>query len=196
MAIGNKIKTLLKRKKMKVATLASLTNIPEQTLYAIIRRDSANVDLSTLRKICAATEVNISYFYGGQINVQSISSSVDAADHISFSAIDLPTNEPNEKHFDIAINYIVLSILENMAEEQGCAPSDVIEKILTENLKNYATVNEMTIISEDNIDENSIEEVINFNDANDNAEKSIAPSSEDAVEETSTRSADLPYWMF
>jgi Predicted transcriptional regulators len=170
MAIGNKIKSLLKKKKMKVTTLANLTNIPEQTLYAIIRRDSTNVDLDILRKVCLATEINISYFYNGHTDVESTSNSSDAAEHITFSAIDLPSKEPNEKHFDIATNYVVLSILENMAEEQGCSPSDIIENILTENLKNYATNNEMTLVTEDD-------------DTSDDTD-------------ATTRDADLPYWMF
>jgi len=170
MAIGNKIKSLLKKKKMKVTTLASLTNIPEQTLYAIIRRDSTNVDLDILRKVCTATEINISYFYSGHTDVESTSDSSDASAHITFSAIDLPSKEPNEKHFDIATNYVVLSILESMAEEQGCSPSNVIENILTENLKNYATDNEMTLVTEDD-------------DTGDDAD-------------ATTRDADLPYWMF
>lgn len=180
MAIGNKIKSLLKKKKMKVTTLASLTNIPEQTLYAIIRRDSSNIDLDSLRKVCAATEVNISYFFGGQTDVQSASDSLDAAEHIAFSIIDLPSKEPNEKHFDIATNYIVLSILENMAEEQNCAPSDIIENILTEHLKTYATDNEMTLVTEEDMN------TLDVKDTTDT----------DASERHITRDADLPYWMF
>ena len=190
MAIGKKINSLLKKKNMKVTTLANKTNIPPQTLYAIIRRDSTNVDLDILRKICAATEVNISYFYSGHTSVQSDSDSSDASEHITFSAIDLPSTKPNEKHFDIATNNIVLSILENMAEEQDCSPTNIIENILTEQLKIYATDNELAIITEDD-------------DENDYRDDSITTTIADASQEsdgdndtTNTRDTDLPYWMF
>ena len=178
MAIGKKLNSLLKKKSMKVTTLAHLTDIPAQTLYAIIRRDSANVDLDILRKICTATEINISYFYSGHSNVQSDSDSSDVADYITFSAIDLPSKQPNEKHYDIATNNIVLSIIENMAEEQGCSPTTIIENILTEQLKNYASDNEMSIITDDDVEDTNTHET------------------ENDTSKASTRETDLPYWMF
>ena len=180
MAIGNKVKSLLKKKKMKVTTLASLTNIPEQTLYAIIRRDSSNVDLDILRKVCAATEVNISYFYSQDTATNIDIDSNDIAEHIAFSVIDLPSKEPNEKHFDIATNNVVLGILENMAEEQSCTPSDIIENILTEHLKTYAADNEMTLVTEEDMDTLDVKDTADT----------------DTSEKTITRDADLPYWMF
>jgi len=184
MAIGNKIKSLLKKKHMKVTTLANLANIPEQTLYAIIRRDSTNVDLDILRKICAATEINISYFYSKHSNVRPEFNSTYASDYIAFSVIDLPNKKPNEKHYDIATNNIVLSILESMAEEQDCSPSDVLENILTEYLKNYANDSEMTVVVEDDAEEGA------------NMDIADASSDDNADTNTSTRDTDLPYWMF
>ena len=192
MAIGNKLKSLLKNKKMKVTTLASLTNIPEQTLYAIIRRDSSNVDLDILRKICTATEANISYFYSGHSNVQSDTDSSDISEHIAFSVLDLPSKEPNEKHYDIATNYVVLSILENMAEDQDCSPSDVLESILSEHLKSYATDNEMTIVTEDEIDEDM---EIADQATGDSDRRNDGKHDENDTSNVKNDSG-LPYWMF
>ena len=174
MAIGMKLKTLLTKENLKVTALSKLTDIPVQTIYAIIRRDSANVDFKILRKICTALEVNISYFYHEHVSVQSDFDNDDISNHITFSVIDLPSTAVNEKHYDIATNNVVLSLLENMAEEQGCSPTTIIENILTEQINSYAIENEMDIVSDDEND-------IVF---------------EDDTETTDTRRSDLPYWMF
>ena len=170
MAIGKRLQSLLKNKNMKVTTLSSLTDIPQQTIYAIIRRDSANVDLDVLRKVCAATEVNIAYFYGKGTASNIDIDSDEIVAHVAFTVLDLPSKEANEQHFDIATNNVVLSILENMAEEQNCSPANVIENILTEQIKDYVTENDLTFAAED--------------------------ETTDIDDKTTTRDTDLPYWMF
>lgn len=173
MAIGKRLQSLLKKKNMKVTTLSAQTSIPAQTIYAIIRRDSSNVDLDILRKVCAATEVNISYFYNKGTSTSLNIESNDIAEYVTFAVLDLPSKEPNEQHFDIATNNVVLSILENMAEEQNCSTTNVIEDILTEHIKSYVDENELAFAPENETSESS-------------------PSKETET----TRDADLPYWMF
>ena len=58
MGFGNTLSNLLKSKNMTVAELAKKTGISSSTLYAIIRRDSDNVNLSAIQKI--AHELNVS----------------------------------------------------------------------------------------------------------------------------------------
>ena len=52
MGFGNTLSNLLKSKNMTVAELAKKTGISSSTLYAIIRRDSDNVNLSAIQKNC------------------------------------------------------------------------------------------------------------------------------------------------
>lgn len=58
MGFGANLESILKSKNMTVAELAKRTGISSSTLYAIIRRDSDNVNLSAVQKI--ANELKIS----------------------------------------------------------------------------------------------------------------------------------------
>ena len=53
MGFGAKLGDILKSKNMTVAELSKQTGISSSTLYAIIRRDSDNVNLSAIQKIAA-----------------------------------------------------------------------------------------------------------------------------------------------
>mgnify|MGYP000954626218 CR=1 FL=1 len=59
MGFGANLNNFLKLKHMTVAQLAKTTGIPSSTLYAIIRRDSDNVNLSAVQKIADVLQVRI-----------------------------------------------------------------------------------------------------------------------------------------
>ena len=59
MGFGEKLGNLLKNKRMTVAELSKLTGISSSTLYAIIRRDSDNVNLSAVQKISSVLNVPV-----------------------------------------------------------------------------------------------------------------------------------------
>ena len=142
MAIGAKLDTLLKHEKMKVSKLSRLTGIPAQTIYAIIRRDSSNVDLDILQKICKVMKISISYFYDDHKSVHATGLITKESDRVKFSTIDLFGAGVNEKYYNIATNNTVLSILEQMAAEKNCKPTDIIEQILTTHVKDYVDMKE------------------------------------------------------
>lgn len=62
MGLGSKLKNILKSKNMTVTELANLTDISSSTLYAIIRRDSDNVSLDTVKKIATALQMSTDDF--------------------------------------------------------------------------------------------------------------------------------------
>lgn len=57
MGFGAELKRILEKKKIRVAQLSRDTGIPANTLYAIINRDSNNVSVSNLDKICNALDL-------------------------------------------------------------------------------------------------------------------------------------------
>lgn len=57
MSFGKELKKILENKKMSVAELSRKTNIPANTLYAIINRDSKNINFSTIYKISKALDL-------------------------------------------------------------------------------------------------------------------------------------------
>lgn len=61
--IGDKLEELLRIKKIKAGTLASLTGIPKSTIYSIIKRNNKNVDFSVMEKISDVLDVPVEYFY-------------------------------------------------------------------------------------------------------------------------------------
>ncbi len=63
MAIGRKLDALLKERNLKPGTLASLTGINKNTIYAIIKRDSEKVNMAALHKIADALHISIDYFF-------------------------------------------------------------------------------------------------------------------------------------
>ena len=63
MNIGKVIKEELNRKNMRVSELSKITNIPAQTLYAIIKRNSTRIKIDTIQKISNALEIPITTFF-------------------------------------------------------------------------------------------------------------------------------------
>ena len=59
MGFGAKLGDILKSKNMTVAELSKQTGISSSTLYAIIRRDSDNVNLSAIQKIASTLQTPI-----------------------------------------------------------------------------------------------------------------------------------------
>lgn len=62
MGLGKKLKNTLDSKHMTVIELSNLTGISSSTLYAIIRRDSDNVNLETVKKIATALNMSLDDF--------------------------------------------------------------------------------------------------------------------------------------
>lgn len=63
MNIGEILKSELDKRNMKVSELSKVTDIPSQTLYAIIKRDSNRVKIDTIRKISSALQIPITTFF-------------------------------------------------------------------------------------------------------------------------------------
>lgn len=61
--IGDKLEELLRIKKIKAGTLASLTGIPKSTIYSIIKRNNKKVNFSDMEKIAEVLCVPVEYFY-------------------------------------------------------------------------------------------------------------------------------------
>lgn len=59
MGFGAKLGDILKSKNLTVAELSKQTGISSSTLYAIIRRDSDNVNLSAIQKIASALHIPV-----------------------------------------------------------------------------------------------------------------------------------------
>lgn len=66
MGFGTHLQNLLHDRNMTVSELSRITGISTNTLYAIIRRDSGNVNLENLRKIAAALNISL-----GELTVMS-----------------------------------------------------------------------------------------------------------------------------
>ena len=59
MAIGKRLKELLKEKKITVKQLSSITGISENTLYAIIKRDNKRINDDIAAKIVSALNIEV-----------------------------------------------------------------------------------------------------------------------------------------
>lgn len=67
MGIGNKLSDLLTLRNKKPGTLASETGINKNTIYAIIKRDSTRVSMSTIEAIANNLGVSVDYFFDNKI---------------------------------------------------------------------------------------------------------------------------------
>lgn len=61
MGYGASLKKILNQRKMTVIELSENTGIPATTLYSIIKRDSPDINLDTLSKICDALGTDATY---------------------------------------------------------------------------------------------------------------------------------------
>lgn len=59
MALGKKLKDVLKEKNMTVKELSKLTDIPATTLYSFISRDSETGKFDFLNKICDCLDIKL-----------------------------------------------------------------------------------------------------------------------------------------
>ncbi len=69
MAIGKRLDALLQARGVKPGSLATLTGINKNTIYAIIKRDSEKVNMVALHKIADALHVSIDYFFDETIDM-------------------------------------------------------------------------------------------------------------------------------
>lgn len=60
MAIGNKLKQILNERGITVKDFAKKIGVPPTTLYSFINRDSQDVKMDLVMKICTALEIDIS----------------------------------------------------------------------------------------------------------------------------------------
>lgn len=68
LGIGKVLSDLIEQKKTNANEIAKLANVPAQTLYSMIRRDSMKVDIEVLIKVSQALGVDVEYFYNKYIN--------------------------------------------------------------------------------------------------------------------------------
>ncbi len=64
MGVGTKIKELIKERKITIKQLAELTDIPVNTLYSIIKRDSERVRADTVQILADKLGVTPTYLIG------------------------------------------------------------------------------------------------------------------------------------
>lgn len=64
MGVGKRIKEILERKDMTVASLSESTGIPSTTLYSMIKRDKDDEKFDTLMKIGKAINVSLAELVG------------------------------------------------------------------------------------------------------------------------------------
>ncbi len=64
MGVGKRIKEILERKNMTVASLSESTGIPSTTLYSMIKRDKDDEKFDTLMKIGKAINVSLAELVG------------------------------------------------------------------------------------------------------------------------------------
>lgn len=91
MALGKKLKNILKTKNMTVKELSKLTDIPATTLYSFISRDSETGKVDFLNKICETLGITLidllefkdSNFYVSSHNVV-LSSDTPREEHCTF----------------------------------------------------------------------------------------------------------------
>lgn len=62
MGIGDKLNTLLQKRKRNINELALAINVSPQTLYSISKRNNTKVDLDILQKIADELCVTLDYF--------------------------------------------------------------------------------------------------------------------------------------
>ncbi len=63
--IGSVLKALLDERGMRVGELSRAADVPAQTLYSIIKRDSNKIDFDVLLRICRELKVPMELFSGG-----------------------------------------------------------------------------------------------------------------------------------
>ena len=64
MAIGKRLKELLKEKKITVKQLANLSGVSENTLYAIIKRDNKKLNHDIANRIARSLDVDVYMLLG------------------------------------------------------------------------------------------------------------------------------------
>ena len=62
MAFGKKLEAALKMKNIRPGTLATRTGINKNTIYSMIQRDTAKVDLEVIQTIAEALDVELDFF--------------------------------------------------------------------------------------------------------------------------------------
>lgn len=62
MAFGKKLEAALKMKNVRPGTLATRTGINKNTIYSMIQRDTAKVDLEVIQNIADALDVELDFF--------------------------------------------------------------------------------------------------------------------------------------
>ena len=62
MAFGKKLEAALKMKNVRPGTLATRTGINKNTIYSMIQRDTAKVDLEVIQTIAEALDVELDFF--------------------------------------------------------------------------------------------------------------------------------------
>ena len=64
MALGKRLKELLKNRGITILEFATITGISKNTLYGITKRDSDNITFENLQKIADALDMTVDEFIG------------------------------------------------------------------------------------------------------------------------------------
>lgn len=68
MGLGSRLKQILEEKKISPADLANMSNVPQQTIYSLIRRDGNKIEIDYLIQISKALKINVDVFSSEFLN--------------------------------------------------------------------------------------------------------------------------------
>lgn len=100
MAVGKRIESIAKEKKISLRKIALSAGISYNTLYAIVKRDSNRIDLETLEKIAAALEVDIADLKFSEPVAKAFKSAINGSGMRVFS--ELQKQESQKSRLDEA----------------------------------------------------------------------------------------------
>ena len=96
MAIGIRLKKILKEKNTTVAELSRQTGIKASTLYSIIRRDSESMAVEDLAYICDFFDVPMEFFTDDSYAIQNFEKRFNIKVHRLVEALD-QLNDPGQE---------------------------------------------------------------------------------------------------
>lgn len=142
MAIGIRLKEILKQKKMTVKQLSENSGVSENTLYGIIKRDNKTINPDIATKITTALEIKIADLMGISDYINSVENEIRQAtnfydylaslgyiileiEHEESSTIYLKTSDK-----DIELNLDDIKLLKELEDSTGKDIKRTIELLI------------------------------------------------------------------
>lgn len=119
MKLGSRLKQIIDERKMTVSQLARQADVPAQTIYALINRDSNKADMEIMNKLLAALDMDFFSFMGGK------------AEEKETGSVEIPAGAPE----GMAAVYVDKEIYDKaaaMAAGEGIEDPEVLTRIFNE----------------------------------------------------------------